>query len=77
MSNIQIPTELFGELYAYFILEDSTPEREARIKTALEAKMDKIHKRNLYSDFKASTSPEHREKARRKYIETIDQHVTA
>lgn len=75
MSNIQIPTELFGELYAYFVLEDSTSQRAERIKTALEAKMDKVNKRNLYRAFITADDPQNKEEARLKYIETRDRHA--
>lgn len=66
MSTVQIPLELFKQLYSYFETGEGDPDA---IRKELENKLDSMINRQLYSQSKTSPSPEEREKARREYLD--------
>ena len=69
--NVQISQELFLELVRYFCLEDTSKTRSKAIRDALEAKLDKLVKHELYSASKTALTPEERETARQQYLDKI------
>lgn len=69
MSNVQISQELFGLLCMYHLLDDHSAAE--CIQQLLEAKLDAIAKRELYTQSKTADTPEEREKARQAYLDRI------
>ena len=73
MSNIQIPEDVFIDLWYYFCFddpEDHPSDRTERIRSALNEKMKKCIDRDLYTKSKnKNLSPEEREKARQEYLD--------
>lgn len=69
--NVQIGQELFLDLVRYFVLNDTSEERYKAISDALEVKIDKIIKHELYTASKTAETPEEREKARKQYLDKI------
>lgn len=72
--NIQISQELFLELVKYFCLGNTSETRYKAISDALETKLDKLVKHELYSASKTAETPEEREKARQKYLDMVGIH---
>lgn len=75
---VQIPAELFYGLCRYHLLPaDSLEEWEEvellqAIKTGLEAKLEALERRELYSQYKdTSLSEEARQKARKAYLDSV------
>ena len=68
---VQIPQELFFELVRYFMLDDTSEARYKAISDALEGKVDKMVKHELYTASKTAETPEEREKARQQYLDKI------
>ena len=73
MANIQIPEELFLLFYKYHCLELPEVDQEQlqqEIRKGLEAKMNAIISRQIYSDSKnPAATQEQRERARQEYLE--------
>lgn len=69
--HVQIDEELFCDLVRYFWMDEENPDPEARtrIAAALDAKLDRIINRELYSMYKTAPTPEEREKARQEYLD--------
>lgn len=65
MKTVQISIDLFKEIYAFFEVGEGDPEQ---IRHELEAKMDALINRQLYSESKAAPTAEEREKARIAYL---------
>ena len=67
MKQIQIPEQLFMELVKVHLLdmEESLPS----IKQGLEAKLDALVMRNLYSKYKTAPTVEERKQARNEYLD--------
>lgn len=72
--NIQISQELFLELVRYFCLDDVSNERCNNIKNALETKLDKLAKHEIYSASKCAETSEQREAARQRYLDLVGIH---
>lgn len=68
MSNIQIPEDLFLDLYLYHVLGRTDVDTE-KIKAGLEKKLDAQLRRQYYGQSKNAETPEEREAARQKYLE--------
>lgn len=64
-----IPQTLFYDLIRYFILGSDDPELFGRIKAEVEAKVDKIVARELFTEYKTAENPSEREKARKAYLD--------
>lgn len=70
--NIQIPSELFLRLIRYHYLQDESPELLKEITKGLEIKLDAMIRHDLYTAYKnKELSPEEREEARQKYLDSI------
>ena len=68
---MQIDEKLFLSLVQYHLLGLQDPEREQRIRAGLQAKMDAIARRRLYSASRTAPTPEEREQARQAYLDEI------
>lgn len=66
MKTVQISIDLFKELYEFFETGDGDPEQ---IRKELEAKMDALINRQIYSQSKTAPIAEEREKARIAYLD--------
>lgn len=67
---IQIPKSLFIDLVKFHLLQVKSDED--KIRSELQKKMEALEKRELYSVYKdSSLSPEEREEARLKYLDSI------
>lgn len=62
MKQIQIPEQLFMELVKFHLLD--VEENLPSIKQGLEAKLDALVMRDLYSKYKTAPTEEEREQAR-------------
>lgn len=71
---VQISQELFLDLVRYHCLGDTSPERSKAISKALETKIDKLARHNIYSASKTAETPEEREKNRQKYLDLVGIH---
>lgn len=69
---IQIPEETFTDLAQYFLLDNREPEREERIKRALNAKFAAMEQHAKYTTYKTAADPAEREKARQAYVSASD-----
>ncbi len=67
MKTVQISELLFLQLLDYHLGNEIDEEEE--IKAALEAKLDALVGRRLYSAYKTAATPEEREEARQKYLD--------
>ena len=72
MKNIQISQELFFDLVRFHLLE--MEEFSPKIKKGLEAKMEAMLKRELYTKYKTAATEEEREKARKEYLDKMGIH---
>ena len=70
MEYIKIPKDLFLKLALYFIA--GFTDEEESIRDALGKKLDAMVKHDTYTAYKTAESPEEREKARIKYLESSD-----
>lgn len=69
MKQVQIDEELFIALYSYFFFDGDENDLE-RIKTGLEAKMERLAMHEAYSNSKnPNLTAEEREKARQSYLD--------
>ena len=69
-SNIQISYDLYLDLVQYFFdSQNRTPEREGRIRDALEQKAQAMSRRAVYTQYKTAETETEREQARQKYLE--------
>lgn len=69
--NVQISQELFLELVRHFCLDDTSEARSEAIRDALEEKLDKLVKHELYSKSKTALTTEERETARQQYLDKV------
>lgn len=70
--NVTIPYDLFFNFVKYFYAIDDDPELYAAIDKGLQAKMEAMIKRELYSTYKdSSLSVEQREQARQQYLDKV------
>ena len=67
MKQIQIPEQLFMELVKFHLLD--MEENLPSIKQGLEAKLDSLVMRDLYSKYKTAPTEEEREQARKEYLD--------
>ena len=67
MKQVQIPQELFVQLFHYHLMEDDSNIDE--IKIGLEKKLDALVLRELYGKSKTALTEEEREKARQEYLD--------
>ena len=65
--NVLIPAELFFDLIRHHLLD--IEGLEGKIRTGLEAKMNRFKAHQLYSTYKMSPDPEEKEKARQDYLD--------
>ena len=66
MKQVQISEDLFLSLIKYHILEYYNDKE--KIVKELQQKLDTIINRNLYTQYKTSSSEEEKEKARQEYL---------
>lgn len=69
--NIQIPEQLFFQLFKYHILDMKDQELQELIVKGLNDKFEALVKRDLYTKSKVAETPEEREKARQDYLDRI------
>lgn len=67
MKQIQIPEQLFMELVKFHLLD--MEENLSSIKQGLEAKLDALVMRDLYSKYKTAPTEEERKQARNEYLD--------
>lgn len=67
MKQIQIPEQLFMELVKFHLLD--MQENLPSIKQGLEAKLDALAMRDLYSKYKTAPTVEERKQARNEYLD--------
>ena len=72
--SVQIPSDLFYLLTAYFEFSDVFPDDfmsylEDKIKNGLQAKLDAMERREIFSKYKTSVPGNEREQLRKKYLE--------
>lgn len=71
---VQISTTLLYDLFAYFLTDQDDDDREytrEAITTALEAKLEALTRRELYTQSKTADTPEAREAARQAYLNRV------
>lgn len=71
MKTVQIPEAVFCALCRYHLYGMQTDTDEIQIRQALQAKLDSITRRTLYTQSKTADTPEEREKARQQYLDTV------
>lgn len=69
--NIQISTKLFLEIVRYFYLDEHEEELYKSISKSIENKLDCMVKHELYTQYKTAISEEERDRARKKYLESV------
>ena len=72
MKNVQISQELFLDLVRFHLLE--MDELSPEIKKGLEAKLEAMVKRELYTKYKTASTEEEREQARKEYLDKVGIH---
>lgn len=72
MKNVQISQELFLDLVRFHLLE--MDEISPKIKKGLEAKLEAMVKRELYTKYKTAPTEEEREQARKEYLDKVGIH---
>ena len=68
MKSVQIPEDLFCDLFLYHVIGIDEPG--ARIKTALEQKMEALKRQALSTQYRTSETEAHREEARQQYLDS-------
>ena len=71
VKQVQISEELFLDIFRYFHLEEPEEQLYRKIKLQLNEKLNKIVKRNLYTEYKTADTNEEKEPARQKYLDLI------
>lgn len=71
MAKYQIPEALLADLIKFHLCGIHTPEITDRIEKALTAKLDALHRRDLYTKSKIGDTAEDRETARKAYLDTV------
>ena len=69
VKNVQISQELFFDLVRFHLLE--MEELSPEIKKGLEAKLEAMLKRELYTKYKTAPTEEEREQARKEYLDKV------
>ena len=69
MKNVQISQELFLDLVRFHLLE--MEELSPEIQKGLEAKLEAMVKRELYTKYKTAPTEEEREQARKEYLDKV------
>lgn len=72
VKQVQIPAETFADLAQWFLIGNREPEREERIKRALNAKFDAMQQHERYTAYKTAPDPAQRAKARQEYVSASD-----
>jgi len=69
MANVQITEELFIDLVRWHLLNTHDDATADRIAAGLQAKVDRLALRALYTQSKTAPSAEERERARQDYLD--------
>lgn len=69
--SVQIPLETFVALCKVHLMGFDDTDTLQAIKTALEGKLDALVKHNTYTAYKTADSPQEREEARQKYLDSV------
>lgn len=69
--NVQIPRELLFDLFRYHLLGETDEDTEDAIRTALDAKLEAMTRREYYTLSKTAETPAEREKARQTYLDMV------
>lgn len=69
--NVQIPLELFLDCYKLIVCQLDDAELWNNTANILEAKLQKMINRNLYTKYKTASSEEEKEAARIRYLDNI------
>lgn len=72
MKNVQISQELFFDLVRFHLLE--MEELLPEIQKGLDAKLEAMVKRELYTKYKTAPTEEDREQARKEYLDKVGVH---
>ena len=72
LKNVQISQELFFDLVRFHLLE--MEELSPEIQKGLEAKLEAMLKRELYTKYKTAPTEEERERARKEYLDKVGIH---
>lgn len=71
MKSYQIPEPLLVDLILYHLDGVQDDDTARRIRDGLQAKLDALARRDLYTKSKAAPTPEEREAARQQYLDEI------
>jgi hypothetical protein len=69
--NVQIPLETFVALCKVHLMGVDDQNTLEGIKTALEGKLDALVRHDTYSTYKTADSPQEREAARQRYLDSV------
>lgn len=72
---VQIPAVLFFQMSLYIMdHEDDSDPRYRQILSGIDQKIEAVHRRDLYSKYKASHIFEEKEQARKEYLDYVGIH---
>ena len=68
---IQIPEKLFAQILCFFSSENPDPDLRHAIERGIDAKIDAMNRRDYYTTYKTAESPQEREEARQRYLDSV------
>lgn len=74
MGKVTLDERLVIDLMCWHLEGLHEPDREQRIKAGLQAKLDAIGRRRMYTQSRTAATPEEREKARQAYLDAAGIH---
>lgn len=69
--SVQISADLFVQLISYHLYGRQDPELAKTIRQGLDAKLDALARRDLYTESKTAPTAEARERARQAYLDAV------
>lgn len=70
--SVQISQRLFAMIIHYFSFSgDADPDLRAAIERGIDAKIDAMNRRDYYTTYKTAESPQEREEARQRYLDSV------
>lgn len=67
-NNVQISQDLWADLARYHLLDDPDPALPARIRAALTRKAEAMARRQAYTEYRTTTTPEDKAQALDRYL---------
>lgn len=70
---VQIPEQLFAQMIVYFCTDRGHEDLDLRhaIERGIDAKIDAMNRRDYYTTYKTAESPQEREEARQRYLDSV------